>query len=164
MRTHIDWLTFTITPRYRGEGNEAYAAAINDGIVDMFGSILGSRLFGGAWEVQEKSRAPYTDAWRMDNGGITLYASPLLTHACFEISGQGCERLIASGEMEALMVRAADRVTRIDIACDIETDVKPEDFVAITKHDRMRASGYQKRETGETSYVGSQKSDRYARV
>jgi len=28
----------------------------------------------------------------------------------------------------------------------------------------MRSSGYQKSETGETCYVGSQKSDRYARV
>jgi len=57
-----------------------------------------------------------------------------------------------------------ERCTRIDIACDIETDVRPTEFVACLTHERMRASGYQKSSTGETCYVGSQKSDRYARV
>jgi len=60
--------------------------------------------------------------------------------------------------------RCAQRITRIDIAVDIETSTHPSEFVEIVSHDRMRASGRQSSETGETCYVGSKKSDRYARV
>jgi len=164
MRSHIDWLTYTVTMHYMGEGADAYASALLHGIVDMHGDLLATRIFGGTWEKKERSRAPYTDAWTLVDQGISIYASPNLTHACIEISGQGCERLIKLEFMDKLLQKISERCTRIDVACDIETDVTPEQFVAETTHQRMRASGYQKSESGETAYVGSQKSDRYARV
>jgi len=104
------------------------------------------------------------DAWQIGSGFISLFASPTLSHCCVEISGQGCERLIEQGLLGEILAIISERVTRIDIACDIETDVKPMDFVENVEHKRMRASGFQKSESGETCYVGSQKSDRYARV
>jgi hypothetical protein len=164
MRTHIDWLTFTMTMRYSDETNDAYANAMENAFMDTFGGMLVQTAFGGSWEKKEKSRAPYMDAWQIGGGGISLFASPSLTHCCIEISGQGCERLLEQSILAEILVRVAARVTRIDIATDIDTNVIPTDFVSITNHKRMRASGYQKSETGETAYVGSQKSDRYARV
>jgi len=164
MRTHIDWLTFTLTLIYEGEGVEAYAGAIRNGFVDAFGAVLADRVFAGDWQAKERSRAPYQDAYADSELGVSLFASPTLTHFCVEISGQGCERLIELGAMNEVLTAIHERCTRIDIACDIETDVRPTEFVACLTHDRMRASGYQKSSTGETCYVGSQKSDRYARV
>jgi len=164
MRTHIDWLTFTIPMIYFGAENDAYGSAVASGFKDMFGLELRALVFGGNWEKQERSRAPYTDAWVQHEGGITLFASPNLTHACVEISGQGCERLLSQNKLSSVLACAKERVTRIDIACDIETKTSPEEFVKEVSHERMRTSGHVISDTGETCYVGSQKSERYARV
>jgi len=164
MRSHVDWLTFTIPMIYFGDGANAYADAVSNGFEDMFGLEMRAEVFGGDWEKQERSRAPYSDAWVQSEGGVTLFASPNLTHACIEISGKGCERLITNGNLQKILDSCKERVTRIDIACDIETDLKPSDFVKETSHERMRTSGQVISDTGETCYVGSQKSERYARV
>jgi len=170
MRTHIDWLTFTMTPRYLStypDGvtmAEQYADAIERAFVATFGKKLTADAFGGSWEKNERSRAPYTDAWKLGDGGITLFASPSLNHCCVEISGSGCETLISKALLHKVLQQVDNRVTRIDIASDIETETRPKEFVEQVNHERMRASGYQNSDSGETCYVGSQKSDRYARV
>lgn len=149
---------------YSDETASAYANAIANGFEDMFGKELLADAFGGNWTKNERSRAPYTDAWTIPNGYITLFASPNLTHCCVEISGQGCEELIDKNLLADVLHCCADRVTRIDIASDIETKVSPSEFVKKVDHERMRTSGHVLSDTGETCYVGSQKSDRYARV
>lgn len=169
MRTHIDWLTFTMRPRYvstDGEGAvyDEYLQALSYALQDTFSDELATRAFGGQWTKQDRGRAPYKDSWRLGDKGITLFASPELPHCCIEISGQGCEYLITENVLTDVLECVMDRVTRIDIASDIETNVKPSEFVAHVHHERMRAGGSQRSETGETEYVGSQKSDRYARV
>jgi len=164
MRTHIDWITFTMGLSYADETSDAYANAIAYGFQDMFGLELRATVFGGHWQKQERSRAPYTDAWIQPEGGITLFASPNLSHCCVEITGQGCERLITMGVLNSVLTCCADRITRIDVATDIETEIRPEAFVKKVDHERMRTSGHVVSDTGETCYVGSQKSDRYARV
>jgi len=169
MRTHIDWITFTLRPVWIstipiGGFEEAYANALADGFYTVFGEDTVSKAFAGGWQKRERSRAPYTDAWEIKGSGITVFASPSLDHFCVEISGAGCERLIELDALSDVLTVAQDRVTRIDIAVDIETTVTPSEFVKSLSHARMRASGYQISETGATSYVGSQKSDRYARV
>ncbi len=164
MRSHIDWITFTMSMIYYGARDEDYAEAIHNGFVDMFGQELLSLAFGGDWVKNERARAPYTDAWKINGDGITLFASPNLTHCCVEISGQGCETLLGKALLEKVLQSCKYRVTRIDIACDIETETRPLEFVNKVNHERMRTSGHVVSDTGETCYVGSQKSERYARV
>jgi len=170
MRDHIDWLTFTMTMQYgdvsasASDFAEEYALAIEQTFLTTFGADLVAKAFGGKWEKNERSRAPYTDSWKLAEREITLFASPSLSHCCVEISGKGCELQIQGGNMEKILSAVKERVTRIDIASDIQTDVRPTEFVSQTSHERMRASGYQNSDSGETCYVGSQKSDRYARV
>jgi len=130
----------------------------------MFGKVLAQEYFSGSWEKKPTSRAPYTDAWVLPARGLSLFASPTLTHACVEISGQGCEAAIEKGLMQDIIKACASRVTRVDIASDIETSTQPSAFVSIVSHERMRANGQQNSETGQTCYVGSKSSDRYARV
>lgn len=164
MRTHIDWLTFTIPMLYDTDEEDGYAKAIQAGICDLLGGDLAKTVFGGAWSHEKRSRAPYKDTWMDADAGISVYASPNLTHATVEISGSGCEQLITSGYMGGILEKCHERVTRLDVATDIETSTIPSEFVFFLSHERMRASGFQKSETGETCYVGSKKSDRYARV
>lgn len=162
MRSHIDWLTFTGNPIYT-EGDDLPRAILN-GVYDLIGGELMSDILDGEAKQREKSRAPYTFAWEWEASNVIIFASETLSHFTVEISGQGCERLITLGRMETVIERVAQRVTRVDVACDIETAVKPLEFVEQVKHERMRSSGYQRSESGETCYVGSQKSERYARV
>jgi len=164
MRTHIDWLTFTIPMVYDTQGDDSYAAAIRNGFLYLFSADVVADVFGGAWAAGERSRAPYTDVWIDKEASISLYSSPSLTHATVEISGQGCERLILEGKLENVLRGCAERLTRIDIACDIETEVMPLAFTSILSHDRMRSSGYYRSDTGETAYIGSKQSERFARV
>jgi len=170
MRTHIDWLTFTMAPRYGTYDNEGmsvgedYAAAIEAAWTATFDVETLASAFGGEWEKLEKSRAPYTDAWALVEAGVTLFAGIHLNHCCVEISGKGCEKLIEKNLLEKCLLAAAARITRIDIACDIETAIHPSEFVGQVSHKRMRSSGSQKSASGETEYVGSRTSDRFARV
>jgi len=164
MRTHIDWLSFTFSPVYDTETEDSYERAIQVGLLYMFTPDVVSAYFAGAWRKQERARAPYADSWADVENGLVCFASPNLNHATIEISGQGCERLIALGGMETVLNAAQERITRIDIACDIETDTRPIDFVAVLSHDRMRSNGTINSETGQTCYVGSKQSERFARV
>lgn len=164
MRTHVDWLTFTCAPIYGDSGEPDLADAIIRGLHGLIGRGLFNVLFAGDGEQKQRSRAPYTYAWTWDSDHVTVYASESLNHFTIEISGQGCERLIAAEALLPLLAAVQDRVTRIDIACDIETQTSPVEFVGQVKHKRMQSSGYQKSASGETCYVGSQKSERYARV
>jgi len=164
VRTHIDWLTFTLPLEYPDDTFESYTRAINDALIRLLDADTFILALGGEWGKREKSRAPYTDAWELRDSGVLVFASPTLSHFCVEISGSGCERLIQLGVIDQVLAACSDRVTRIDIASDIETEVTPRDFVAQTSHKRMRAGGFQTSATGETCYVGSQKSERYCRV
>jgi len=164
VRTHIDWLTFTIPMIYDSEKGDDYAMALQAGLLAIFSDDLVKAVFGGAWTHETRSRAPYKDTWMDAEAGISIYASPNLTHATVEISGTGCEKLISGGAIIDILGACHERITRIDVATDIETSTLPSEFVQTLSHERMRASGYQHSVTGETNYVGSKKSDRYARV
>jgi len=170
MRTHVDWLTFTMIPRYESHPDndisqaDYYADAIEKAWTKTFPPEILASAFGGSWEKNERSRAPYTDAWTLPGAGITLFAGISLNHCCVEISGSGCERLIEKGLLEKIIGAVASRVTRIDIASDIETEISPDEFVSVRTHSRMRSGGKQYSSSGETEYVGSRSSDRFARV
>lgn len=169
MREHIDWLTFTFTPVYlqgydHVPAEAKFENALVDGLVSVFDHDLTSIVFGGIWKARGAARAPYSHAWNIDDGSITIFANPALNHACVEISGKGCERLISRNVILTLLSAVKSRVTRIDLAIDIKTEITPTEFVSAIVGKRMRSSGFQKSESGETCYVGSQKSERYARV
>jgi len=63
-----------------------------------------------------------------------------------------------------LLAAVQPRVTRLDLATDFETDLKPSEFVSAGWSDRIGSRGSFTSATGDTEYVGSAKSERYARV
>lgn len=165
MRTHVDWITFSVENVYpEFTPDDPYGGSLERGLLMLLGEPLVRLAFNGEWELRERSRAPYKHAWALKDSGITVFAAPALPHFCVEISGEGCERLIALKALQMTLERVSERVTRIDVASDIETEVSPQEFVSEVKHERMRANGYQNSESGQTCYVGSQKSERYARI
>lgn len=158
-----------MTPDYRhnerfDNPSDQYANAIETAFRQTFGDDIVRQVFGGEWSKQERSRAPYKDAWKLGEGEITLFASDTLTHCCVEISGRGCEVLIENDLMLPVLKCVQDRVTRIDIAVDMQTETTPEEFVSERTGKRSKSNGFQNSASGSTYYIGSQTSDSYARV
>lgn len=81
-----------------------------------------------------------------------------------QISGKGCEILRNEGILDDVIIDWQDRITRLDVAIDIVCDVRPEDFILQRITGRFRDGGHYPSESGVTWYVGSRKSDRFARV
>lgn len=105
-------------------------------------------------------RTPYASSFRSE--GVTLFvAGP--DGSLVEISGKGCAALSPKSIL-ALIATLQETITRIDLALDLETTVDPKSFAEHTDGSPFAVSGHRASQHGVTYYVGSQKSDRYARV
>jgi len=111
-----------------------------------------------------KGRAPYSHQYRSKETLCHFFFHPKLDHALIEIPGQACDRLMARGFLYDILAATWHRSTRVDIAADILTDTKPSDFIAQRDVARFRSHSSFISESGETEYIGSRTSDRYARV
>lgn len=164
MYTHIDWISFSVLIPERADRTER--ETINDvgsalfDLADDMDVLLGmdrGMKFGAG-------RKPYSGSVILTETGATIFYNPKLNHALVEIPGSACERYIDAGYLDFILQSARHRVTRLDVAVDMETETRPEAFTAIRSHDRMRNGSVWKEDSGETVYVGSYKSDRFARV
>lgn len=164
MLNKIDWISFSIPVMQVAD--EAYChaevvRALNDlhpTIADILGFNSGIKHGNG--------RAPYRVSIRPteSDDGIVAFAHPALSHALIEISGRGCDELIAAGTIEATLQAVASRVTRVDIASDILTSLRPPAFAEQRNVKRFKATSHVNSESGESFYVGARSSNRYARV
>lgn len=164
MITRIDWISFSVlvTPAAKPTELTAYSAAMIE-FHALFPDALGVLVDNRRWK-SGKGRAPYNASFQHEASKITLFCHPTLPHALFEISGQGCEWLAKRNMLYPLLAAVQKRVTRLDIACDMETTTTPEEFAEARDTERFRSHGHIISESGSTYYVGSRSSDRYARV
>lgn len=111
-------------------------------------------------------RRPYTLALSSDYNARVYFSQSPEQRALYELSGRACQRLQEYGDQDIrrLLDTVTATVTRIDIAVDIHTDTRPYDFAIMRDNDRFRTGGHFTSDSGETFYVGSRKSRRYARV
>lgn len=164
MSVKIDWLSWSMPMVLMTHTDESYALCIERAFHDMFGARMTAEVLGGKWDEKKARRAPYKDAWEKREAGLSMYASRELNHMLVEVSGSGCDYLRSMGVFETVLANAASRMTRIDIAVDIESDTDPADFAMMKTNGRIEAHGDYKSGSGRTVYVGSQKSERFARV
>lgn len=160
---HIDWLT--IVGRRPAEGadytvHSAYLTASED--LEARSATF-REAFGNPMEWQiVKPRAPYSFARRSDDCTRTLYVHPLSAHYTLECSGQACQR--AASVLPILLRDFADCLSRLDLAVDMETNVTPFSFDALTNPTRINTRSKMTSSTGETIYIGSRSSERFCRV
>ncbi len=109
-------------------------------------------------------RAPFKKSLRIQNCGVTIFYGHKKNLVLCEISGQGCQRLRELNGEEKTLEKVKNHLTRIDIAVDWLTDVTPMAFAELRDGNRFKSGGVLNSETGDTVYVGSRMSDRYARV
>jgi len=164
MNTHIDWLSFSFPV-----GKDTYPELgwhwedilyhlrvyTGDGLRELFDDT----------EVKhEGGRAPYAHGASMHNGVLVVYWGGRLNHGLVQIHGQGMDFVRSKGIETDVLLVASERVTRIDIATDIPTDVTPSAFVAQRTSKKQQANASVHSATGDTEYVGGRTSQRFARV
>lgn len=81
-----------------------------------------------------------------------------------QLTGQTCEYLRNLGRLDAVIERYQQDCTRIDYAVDMLCDTTPADFVNARSHKKFRSISFFSDSSGDTAYVGSWSSDRFARV
>lgn len=158
MNTLIDWLSFTV-PAERAFPQSQYRAKIELALYDS--ALTPFIKYSPDW-IESGGRAGFRLSY--GNGcGIRIFVGSD-NFILIEISGEGCESLRPLFGLEELLRRVAHRVTRIDLAGDMHCNTKPETFVASSESKRMRSLSVLKSDAGTTIYIGSKKSNRFARV
>lgn len=164
MHIKLDWLSFSLVWHSRTQhGAGDTLSNINIELDQLDPDLMNILDIGAHWE-NSPGRKTYTDSFTHPVSKIRLFFNPLLKHCLFEISGQGCDWLYQRGDLLRLLSIVHTRLTRIDIACDMEVATSPEEFVNQREMKRFKASSHVKEESGETRYVGSRKSNRFTRV
>lgn len=165
----VDWLQFTLpvkagSGRALSEKRAGSAGWLADGVLELLqdwglpadvAAVLcpvGMRTTGAS--------APYNMG--MTAQGITYYwhdSSDAVDTILCQISGQGCARLRMLDMFMPVLAYVHDRVSRIDVAIDVETAAPLQSLYTTTKR-----QSYINSKSGQTYYVGSMKSKKYARV
>jgi hypothetical protein len=161
---HIDWVT--LVGRRSVDENDcsvyaAYKSAVEDAMdrQPTFISIFG---FPPEWQIV-KPRAPYSFARRSDDCSRTLYIHPLAAHYTLEIAGTHCKKVTPAQWVDTCL-HWAGCFSRLDIAVDMACTVTPRQFAAAIKETPVKTRSEFVSSTGETVYLGSRTSERYARV
>lgn len=161
----IDWYSFTYTI---GEGvfvsYDEFLTTTNAVVESLARASGGLRIIDVFAGRRHSSRAPYRFGLASMQNDVFVHASPLREELLFEISGAGCDRLRRTGILENVIEQTYERATRIDLAVDIETALDPRDFIAEGHTERFKTKSVMTSAKGITCYVGSMKSDLYARV
>lgn len=97
-------------------------------------------------------------------GGFRCFYNHNKEFSLVEIEGDGVQNLRSIKLLSKIINLYSDRLTRIDIATDWETTTTPRQFHAQRDETRFVSHTEITSDTGETCYVGSKESDRYARV
>lgn len=109
-------------------------------------------------------RAPYNASQQRNDHGVMIFAHQKLPHSLVEVGGVGCDSLGSLKAELALVQEVQAKLTRLDIAVDIFTETRPDEFAEQRNEGKFKAWSEAVSESGHTVYVGSKSSDRYARV
>lgn len=163
--THIDWMSFTIP--LQGGGIDLakpdgfrYFLAILEG---RHYPVLSSALASAVWE-QAAARKGYTSSLVDQDTGVRVFGAPKQSHLLFECSGGVCAELTQREMLFPLMEEFQGRVSRLDIAHDLDTPEAPLSFAEHAKGKRLNTRGNIVSSTGQTVYFGSRTSERMLRI
>lgn len=160
----VDWMSFTVP--IEGLASVAPSFALRKclsrvrfattGLLPLSLDAEGFKTYSG--------RAPYASRWTNGEIGTTILSGPGIGHVLVEIAGRGCAALRDAGRMDDALMSVVSHLTRLDIAVDMLCETDPRTFTKEHTGDRFQSRSQFQSRTGITSYVGSTKSDRFARV
>lgn len=163
--TKVDWLSFVVPVASVGEGSEiAYLSEFMEATLSKeFGYVRAYAMFSHLQPLGF-GRAPYKLGFQNQQRGITVWVGGDVPHMCVEFSGVGCDYLREEEMLDDLIAFHSQRLTRIDIAVDLECELNPVDLVKTRSTNRQKTTEEIHSPTGDTFYVGSRSSERYCRV
>jgi len=164
MFVSIDWLSFTVEMEV-SQLQMAFSIWERVGEQMHRQFPLAKRAFvdGYSW-TPRTGRAPYNAASSRDDRGVMAFAHQRISNALFEVGGIGMDALGSLDAEIAVASEVKSRLSRIDIAVDIFTDTRPDEFAKQRGNEKFKSWSETVSESGHTVYVGSKTSDRYARV
>lgn len=160
----IDYLSFTVLQDYREVGQgEALQNAVVQALWAAHPSLaeLCQELQG--WQAAG-SRGHYGEGLFHPQTFISIRYGGHSNHILVEMPGTACQAARDAGLLEQIIQAAAPRLTRLDVAVDIPGGCSPAEFVGAGYNERFKAHASIVSEQGTTEYVGSMKSERFARV
>ena len=163
MDIRIDWLSWTLTTGSQPTNFED-CWHLAEGLLRREHSGMAKEIFGGYGFQAGSGRPPYRVAVVRNDNGLRVYGNSHTGTVLFELTGAGSAALRDFEVVRTFLATQSDRITRLDIACDVRTDTRPSDFCTRLAHDRFRSRSEITSDTGQTVYIGSPKSDRFARV
>ena len=165
MDAHIDWVSFTLPV---GEGTEIVGFGDFQNIAWYALEKLGAQHYeyisAGIDFNMLAGRPPYRYQMERSDRGVRIYGGGANRELLFELTGRSCEGLRGEESYTAFLAPLVERVTRLDLAVDIRANTRPAEFSNDRNGERFKSVGFQRSSTGETCYIGSTKSDRFARV
>lgn len=164
MECKIDWLSFTV-PLVSGlENGDSETARF---LLSSLRSYVGaSALNALSFDVENPVPAHgfYSHSCVDRVTGARFSWGPVNAHIYVEFTGVACAALAACETWHDMLAVVQPRVSRIDLACDIETDVEPAVFLKFATLGRSVSHASITSPEGLTEYIGSRKSDRFMRV
>ncbi len=160
----IDWISFTIriTGALSDTGDDT-THFVDRQLLGALGPDLYQALFSLPM-AHQGGRAPYQFRYMRSDAFVNVLWGEKQNHILVEISGGGCDDLMQKEKILLLVKTVQARLTRLDVACDMETDATPADFVESMASGRFVTRSDQTSPSGDTIYLGSRQSDRFCRV
>lgn len=164
MDAKIDYLSFTVMINCQGtEQGGADAQAAQQALALLhpnFWNLFASQVY---WE-PGSGRGHYgASRYNADTYAAVRFGGSA-NHILVELPGTACQWLKDHDALLPVLADAQERLTRLDIAVDVVTETTPQEFVAAGYGERWKAHASIISAEGSTEYVGSMKSERFARV
>ena len=164
MKLKCDYISFTIPSRTPFvEGDPELPTIVSSLVTTALGAWFAPIIAGHVWEVYKAKGFYHTRIFDADTK-ISISVGTVNPHIYCEVGGQALDIIRAAGCLENLIQAVAARASRYDAAVDFETENTVVSFIDNRDIGSFKAGGYIFSEDGETGYVGSWKSERFARV
>lgn len=160
----VDYFSFTVPiPCLMSQWETADRLQMGNLFDDRTSDLL--ELFASQTNWREfKQSGRFPRGIRFTDIGMTYAEGDKSDVSLIQLSGEGCQWMRDNNCLELVLETWKDRATRIDVAIDFVSSVDPRDFATMLSNKRFKAEAMEKSNTGITYYIGSYKSDRFARV
>lgn len=164
MQSGLDWLSFTLDivtePTTALSADQMWRARLKREHPELYKFMVGE---GHQFEYRT-GRPPYRYGFQRDDNAVLVMVGSNTSTMLVELTGRFFTTLKRLEQIQNMLLPIADFVTRIDVAVDMETTARPAEFANTRKKAKTISLGFMSSPTGETVYLGSQKSDRFARI
>lgn len=164
MDCKIDYVSFSVPTRLPFEaGNPENNNNSHMVIDDFLGGWWLPIATAHEWEIY-KAKGFYHTRIFDAHSKVSVFFGTINRHVHVEFGGQSLDYIRALGFYEDFLQKVTTRASRVDFAVDFESEVSVQQFIVNRQGQAFKAGGDIFSEDGETSYVGSWKGERFARV